>query len=65
MLPTVYVEAERAHQFGKRECRGELSELRRLKAQRTENYPRVGAFDVVRVEYRGEQQQQKYAVDDV
>ena len=65
MARVLHVEAVGTHQLRHRQCRGELCELGRLQAQRTQHQPRSRAFNLMRVEYRNKQQQQQRRIDDV
>ena len=47
---------------GKSRCK--LGELRRLKTQRAKHKPRAGTLDLVRVEHRGEEQDDEGGIDE-
>lgn len=65
MLPTMDVEAVGAHEFGHRQCRGELGKFGRLQAERAQDEPRPRAFYLMGIEYSEEKQQKKGRINDV
>ena len=57
MFPVVYVVAVGAHELCQSQSRGKLSKLGGLQTQRSDDQPRVGAFNIVRIEDGGKEQE--------